>query len=127
MGWTEGNRTHVASVDLEQYRRVKIKADGSLEYAGADDPGDGVTLYFCKAGNMAAIAPMTSARSVELEASEAIAAGADVYAADNGKVRKLPSGTGKYHKIGKALEAAAASGDAIEILPRQVGQITSVA
>lgn len=126
MGWTEGNRTHLASVDLEQYRRVNIKADGTLEYAGADEPGDGVTLYFCKAGNLAAIAPMTSARSVELEASTAIPAGEDVFAAADGKVSKKPAGAGTYHKIGKALEAAAADGDAIEVLPRQVGQTVTV-
>lgn len=48
-------------------------------------------------------------------ASEAISAGDDVYTAANGKVQDLPSGAGTYYKVGKALTAAAANNDGIEV------------
>jgi hypothetical protein len=126
MSWTEGNPSFVAGEDLERYRRVKVHTDGTLMYADADDPGDGVTLYAVDTGDVAAITPLTSAASVEIEATEAIGLGVTAYAAADGKVQLLPFAAGTYYKVGKALEASAAAADAIEILPRQVGQAVTV-
>jgi hypothetical protein len=48
-------------------------------------------------------------------ASEAITAGVDVYTAASGKVSTLSASAGSYYKVGKALTAAAADGDQIEV------------
>lgn len=50
-------------------------------------------------------------------ASAAIAAGAFIVAAADGKVRTLPATTGTYYIIGRALKAAAADGDPLEFTP----------
>ena len=118
--------SYVAGEALERYRRVKVHTDGTLMYADADDPGDGVTLYAVASGEVAAIELLASDRTVEIEATEAIGLGVTTYAAADGKVQLLPIAAGTYYKIGKALEAAGAAADAIEILPRQVGQAVTV-
>lgn len=50
-------------------------------------------------------------------ASAAIAAGAWIVPAADGKLRTLPAGAGTYHIIGRALKAAAADGDDVEFIP----------
>lgn len=55
-------------------------------------------------------------------ASAAIAAGDFVVAAASGKVRTLPGTTGTYYILGRALHAAAADGDLLEIDPTPVTQ-----
>lgn len=50
-------------------------------------------------------------------ASEAITIGQDIYTAASGKVQNQPAAAGSYYKIGRALTAAAADGDVIEIEP----------
>jgi hypothetical protein len=59
----------------------------------------------------------SGAGTVRVVASAAITAGADVVSAASGKVRTIPGTTGSYFVIGKALEAAAADGDIIQIAP----------
>jgi hypothetical protein len=50
-------------------------------------------------------------------ASAAITAGAYVVAAANGKLRTLPTATCTYYIVGRALSAASADGDVIEVDP----------
>lgn len=50
-------------------------------------------------------------------ASEAITVDTDVYAAASGKVSKLSASAGTYYRVGRALTAAGADGDEIEIEP----------
>lgn len=126
MGWTEGKRSYVAGEALEPYRRVKVHTDGLLYYADADDAGDGVTLYYVASGNVASIAPLGTGQTVELETTEAVGMGVSVYAAADGKIQLLPTDAGTYYKIGKAVEAATAAADVIEIEPRQVGAAATV-
>jgi hypothetical protein len=57
-----------------------------------------------------------SNRTLTMVASEAIDAGEDVYTEDGGKVQDLPTDAGTYYKVGKALTAAGADGDLIEVL-----------
>jgi len=47
-------------------------------------------------------------------AAGAITAGADIYAADDGKVQALPATSGTYRRLGFALQAASADGSIIE-------------
>lgn len=53
--------------------------------------------------------------TVLMVASAAIAAGALVVTAADGKIRTLPVATGTYNIIGRALEAAGADNDVIEV------------
>jgi hypothetical protein len=50
-------------------------------------------------------------------ASAAIAAGALLVPAANGKLRTLPGTSGSYYIVGRALNAAAADGDELELVP----------
>jgi hypothetical protein len=50
-------------------------------------------------------------------ASEAIAAGVDVYTAAGGKIQDLPVANGTYYLVGHSLQAAAADGDKFEFVP----------
>lgn len=56
-------------------------------------------------------------RTVLVQASAAIALYDFVVAAANGQVRTLPATTGTYYIIGRALNAAASTGDLVEIDP----------
>lgn len=56
-----------------------------------------------------------SEETVEMVAAEAIDAGEFVYSHTNGKVTDLPAGAGTYYKVGRALTAATADGDIIEV------------
>jgi hypothetical protein len=58
-----------------------------------------------------------SGRTLKVVASEPITAGVRVYTAANGKVQDLPEGAGTYYLLGRALQAAGADGDVIEIDP----------
>jgi hypothetical protein len=53
--------------------------------------------------------------TVLMVASAAITAGAQVVTAADGKIRTLPVATGTYHIIGRALEAAGADNDVINV------------
>lgn len=50
-------------------------------------------------------------------ASEAIAAGGEVYTAAGGKLQDLPVAAGTYYKVGLALTAAGADEDVLEYAP----------
>jgi hypothetical protein len=54
-------------------------------------------------------------RTVTMVASEAIAVGALVYTADGGKIQDSPVVAGTYWLVGKAIRAAAADGEEIEV------------
>jgi hypothetical protein len=53
--------------------------------------------------------------TILMVASAAITAGAQVVTAADGKIRTLPGTTGTYHIIGRALEAAGADNDVINV------------
>lgn len=103
---------------LSAFRRVKLSS-GVLQYAGAAEMGIGTideatfadTNYSSGYTN-AAVRLWTAQGTRKMVAAGAIAAGADVWAAASGKVNDVASGT----YVGKALEAATADGDVIEVL-----------
>lgn len=51
----------------------------------------------------------------KMVASEAIAAGVEVFTAAGGKIQDLPAGAGTYRCVGVSVTAAAADGDVIEV------------
>lgn len=58
-----------------------------------------------------------NARTLPLVAKAAIGLGADVYSDGTGKVTVKPTAAGTYWRVGKAMTAAGADGDPIEIMP----------
>ena len=61
-----------------------------------------------------------------IEASGAIASGAPVFAADDGKVQALPTEAGDYRRIGTTLDASSGAGDLIRVLPYETHSKTTV-
>ena len=86
----------------------------------------GVALGHADAGVDVAVELINTAGTVELTASGAITADADVYADDAGKIQALPAAAGTYRKIGIALEAASGDGSIIEVLPYDFHATTTV-
>jgi len=107
-------KTFTAGEALEAFRRVKLSTGSGtqVEYADQSDSNNyiGVTLEKVASGKHVAVALKGNYRTFKVVASEALSAGAELYAADDGKVSDTVSG----NAIGTALEAATADGDIIE-------------
>jgi len=97
---------------LAIYRRVKISGS-TVVYADSTDRGIGVTQHAVTTSGDEATIRLDIEGTSKMVADGAITAGADVYAADDGKISS--SGT---IELGSAIEAASADGDIIEVLPR---------
>ena len=99
---------------------VKIGSDAAhVALAGTSDIPLGVVTDEAAAAEDAVNVELFGAgeRTLLGVASAAITAGDLVVAAANGKLRTLPTGTGTYYIIGRALGAASADGDTIEFVP----------
>jgi len=112
-----------ADLDTKQYYLVEQVAGEKVDLP--DNNADiciGVLLNKPKSGENASVRMLNSAGSCWMVASAAIAEGdlvvmADVTtAANKGKIRTLPTAVGTYYIVGKALEAATADGDIIEVM-----------
>lgn len=110
----DGNKTLLAGEALEAWRRVKI-VTGEVVYADQADSDNwiGVTQEKVADGAMVTVRLKGAGRTFKMVASEALAEGAALYAAADGKVADTASG----NVIGYALEAATADLDVIEVLP----------
>jgi hypothetical protein len=105
-------RAFTAGAAIAQFLRVKLSA-GKLAAAGASDISLGVLQEAALADlDIRAVRLRTAQGTTKMVASEAISAGASVYAAASGKI----AATGTVYE-GIALEAAGADGDVIEVLP----------
>jgi hypothetical protein len=102
-----------AAEDLVAFRRVTISGS-TIVYADAEHRGIGVVQAAVDYSENASacIKLDNDGGTSKMMAGGAISAGADVYAADDGKV----AATGSV-ALGRALEAATADGDIIEVLP----------
>lgn len=99
-------------VMASRFRFVNVTAAYTVNYAGAGAVVDGVNLDTATAAGLGiAVANPGSGQSFKIEASAAIAAGAPLKAAANGKA-VTAAGADKYYA--RALEAALADGDIIE-------------
>jgi hypothetical protein len=108
-----GIKTFEADEALEQYRRVKMDADGKVTYADAGDASDGITdREAFAAGDLIGVRLRSCPGTRKVVASGAISAGDYVYGDDDGKV----SSDG-YVLEGKAVSAASGDGSIIEIMP----------
>jgi len=107
-------KTFLAGADLEAYRRVKLNAGSgeAVVYAGDEEAFIGITQTKVLSGERVPVALKTTGRTFKAVAASAISAGASFYGAANGKIE----GAGTVAQ-GRALEAATADGDVIEVLP----------
>lgn len=109
-------KTFTATEALEAFRRVKLTASSgtAVEYADQSDSDGyiGVTQSKVAIGYPVDVALKGDFQTFKVEASEAMAVGATLYAADHGKVSDTSSG----NTIGTALEAAGAANDVIECM-----------
>lgn len=114
----EGIRTFITGAAVSAKRLLKLSSGEVVHntVTATDDP-IGVSQYAAADGDALAVRFINDDGTFEITAAGAITAGAEVYAADDGKVQALPAAAATYRKIGIALEAATADGDIIEILP----------
>lgn len=107
-------RSFKAGEALDEYLVVKIESDGDVVKAetGTLLPVVGVTTRGAADGETTPISLINGGGTAYVTASEAIAAGDNVFTHTDGKVEtSLANAT----RIGVALEAAADDGDVIEI------------
>jgi len=115
--YTIGPVTFTAGEELAQYRRVKLKSGSTttplqVEYADAGEDFIGITLDHAESGDLIAVAPLCREGTFLVVAADAFSALADIYGAADGKVSDTSSGTAYF----KALEAATAAGDIVEVI-----------
>lgn len=126
--WNEASLNMPAGAALSAYRLVKGSA-GEAVYntAAATDRPIGTTQYAVASGDDVAVKPLNAPGTHQMVASAAISQHADVFAAADGKISALPAAAGDYLRIGQALEAAAADGDIIQVLPYATPTVVTVA
>lgn len=108
-----GTRTFIAGAAIARYARVKLSS-GVLAAAGADDDDLGTLLTASTgSGEYRAVRLVNTNGTAQMIAASSISVGARVYAAAAGKVNDVANG----RFIGLAMEAAAADGDVLEVLP----------
>lgn len=109
-----GFKAFTAGEALATNRLVKLST-GTVVYADSDEAFIGSTQFACASGDVVTVRLKNVSGTVELVASEAAAAGATLYTANDGKVADTnPGGAGTARAI--ALEASTADGDLIECL-----------
>ncbi|MCK5606423.1 DUF2190 family protein [Candidatus Pacearchaeota archaeon] len=128
MSYNEGNKTfEVVTAAVSNKRLVKLSGEKILHntVTSTDEP-IGASLYQGAVGDEIAVSLLPGAKTIEVTASEAIAAGVDCYAAADGKVSTLPAGAGDYKKVGKSMKPASGDGSIFEMLPYPAFTITTV-
>jgi hypothetical protein len=115
--YTQGARTFTAGEDLEEYRRVKIESGTitsppEVVYADAGEAAVGITMAPADDGDSIAVNLLSKDGTFLAEAADSFSIGAVLYGAADGKVSDTSSGTSQF----KALEAATAAGDIIEVV-----------
>src|SRR5688572_8369107 len=120
-GTHDGNITKAADAAItERFLLAKIgSASDRVAVCGAADIPIGViTDEAAAAGEHVNVALLGSSRgTVRMVASAAIAQGALLEPAASGRVQTLAGGAGTHHVVGRALDAATAAGDVIEVDP----------
>jgi hypothetical protein len=109
--------TLTAAEDLAANRLVKLNSSdpGKVEYVDELGEAYGITTRPADEGQGVPVAPLRTAICEEMTASEAVAKGAKVYPADDGKIADLSATVGDHTAVGLAREAATAADDVITI------------
>lgn len=112
--------TYEADVAITE-RNLLVKRGGAanrVAICGAADTPFGVCSdEAAAAADLVNVRPFNSDLTLLVVASAAIAQDALVEPAANGRVATLGGGVGTHHVVGRALNAAAAAGDLIEMAP----------
>jgi hypothetical protein len=112
--------TYEADVAITE-RNLLIKRGGAsnrVAICGAADIPIGVCSdESAAAADLVNVRPFNSDQTILVVASAAIAQDALLEPAANGRVATLGVGAGTHHVVGRALNAAAAAGDLIEMAP----------
>ena len=111
----EGPKTFLAGADLRAWRRVTIKPGTTASppeviHAGAGEACIGITMDDVKSGDAVAVALLAGDGTLLVEAAKAVAVGAALYGAADGKVSDAAVGTQQL----VALTAATGDGSVIE-------------
>jgi hypothetical protein len=120
-GTHEGGITKFTDAAItERWLLGKVgSASDRVAICGASDTPIGViTDEATAAGDAVSVSLLGSSRgTVRMVASAAIVQGALVEPAASGRVATLGAGAGTHHVVGRALDAASAAGDVIEVDP----------
>lgn len=120
-GTHDGNITKAVDAAItERWLLGKVEsASDRVAICGATDIPIGViTDEASVVGDLVNVSLLGSSRStVRMVASAAIAQGALVEPAAGGRIATLGAGAGTHHVVGRALDAASAAGDIIEVDP----------
>lgn len=113
-GVIEGRtRTFTAGAAIEAHRCLKLSS-GDVQHAGATDEVIAFSDRKVASGDAISCILGNAEGTVKLEAADAITAGAVVYCKADGKIDDQADSS---KKVGKAITAAAAAGDLIEVMP----------
>src|SRR6185503_7832924 len=99
---------------------MKVGADANhVALCGVADTPIGIALAMASGAeeNIDVVLLPGSLAPMKMVASAAIAVGALLEPAANGRVATLGGGVGTHHVVGRALEAAAGAGNVIAIVP----------
>lgn len=117
----DGRITKLADAAIaSRWLLVKFGTDADhVDLCGATDVPIGVCTDEPEAAEDATAVDLLGAApgTTLMVASEAITAGELVFTAASGKVQDLPAGAGTYYQVGRALNAAGADGDLVEVAP----------
>jgi hypothetical protein len=113
---TSGFRTFLAAADLTRGARVRVDSNGSVVLAGVTNGQCiGSVEGDITSGQYISVRLANATGTAEYIASGAIAVGAVVFPAANGKVGSASASANTA--VGIALEASSADGDIIEVMP----------
>lgn len=127
--FNEGKKAFDTSAAVAAKRLVEVDSSGEVAQndGTATNPVVGVSEYAAASGDVVGVQLLNRGGTVEIIASEAVAIAEVVYAAADGKISGLSAVAGDYRRIGIALEAATADGDAIEVLVEPAAIVDTVA
>lgn len=104
---------------IAPYLRVKLTAGFLVAAAKGEDELGVLEQRVLATDTVGPVRLLHEGQTVRMVASEAIAANANVYPADGGKVR-VTLGTDTPERMGVALEAASGDGSVIEVLIKRL-------
>lgn len=114
----------IADEAIPKYSRVILEADGRCVVASLTQIGDGIAQDAAfAAGDQISVKLWNSAGTFKMIASEALAAGADLYTESNGEVQDTAAGTS--FKFAKSLEAASGDQSIIECVLLHAAGVTA--
>ena len=109
----EGNtKTFTTAEALNAFCRVKLDSSADVVYADAGEDWIGTTEEYAASGADVAVRLRSASGTRKMLVAGAVSIGDIVYGADDGEIDDAPTG----EAVGRALEAATADGDIIEIL-----------